>query len=445
LQILPIVTGVEVSAVSSDGSSATVQIYGYGFVEGNNSEYRFGTETISDAGTTTGPSVDSIYDSALAQYVNGRATLTVPLADGVFGPISVKTAGGTSASFSVSLASITATALSGTPADAGQASANAGQAITLNGSGLSTSTDVLLRWIDVSGNPQMTRLSPSAAEADGTSATLVIPGTANGAFSLQVFGSSTQPLLQIVPTITRYDQQDRIILFGSGYVESAATYTFTGATVVDTPAVGNDIDVYYDGDQNRSAYLNRTALPTHGLGNVTVTTAGGTSAPFDLNVLQVNVAGTDLGDVAVDPATGALWVLDYTNPGHILRIDPATGGVLQTITYTSDYGTTYSYNHAGLQVLGAAMSLNGVAIPAGSLLVFNGYVSPDRVIAVDPTTGSVLATCILDGNHDLAAGLYDATSGHLFVLKTNNSLLEMDPATGATLATITLPISVGSQ
>ena len=94
--------------------------------------------------------------------------MTVPLSDGAFGPITVRTAGGTSAAYSVSLTGIGATALSGTPADAGQASANPGQAVTLGGSGLTTASDFLLRYVDYNGDPAMVRLNPSAAAADGT-------------------------------------------------------------------------------------------------------------------------------------------------------------------------------------------------------------------------------------------------------------------------------------
>ena len=64
--------------------------------------------------------------------------------------------------------------------------------------------------------------------------------------------------------------------------------------------------------------FNRTALPVHGIGNVSVTTEGGTSAPLALNVVQVNATGSHLGDVAFDPANGNLWVSDYTNPGNLL-------------------------------------------------------------------------------------------------------------------------------
>ena len=57
LQILPVVTGVDVISVASDGSSATVRLSGLGFVEGAGSEYRFGGEVVLDAGTTTGADV----------------------------------------------------------------------------------------------------------------------------------------------------------------------------------------------------------------------------------------------------------------------------------------------------------------------------------------------------------------------------------------------------
>ena len=42
LQILPAITDVQVESVAGDGTSAQVLIAGLGFVEGGNSEYRFG-------------------------------------------------------------------------------------------------------------------------------------------------------------------------------------------------------------------------------------------------------------------------------------------------------------------------------------------------------------------------------------------------------------------
>ena len=57
------------------------------------------------------------------------------------------------------------------------------------------------------------------------------------------------------------------------------------------------------------------------------------------------------------------------------------------------------------------MTLGATSVPAGSLLVFNGYPNPDRVIAVNPATGAVIASLALDANHDLTSGVYDPTSG----------------------------------
>ncbi len=450
LQILPVITGVEVQSVATDGSSAVVVISGLGFVEGSNSEYRFSSETILDAGVNTGPNVTGRSDAVLGFIANGSVTITVPLSALVFGAINIKTAGGTSASYSVNLGSITSVAFSGTPADGAQASANAGQAVTLNGSGLSVNTDVLLRYVDISGNLQMVKLNPSSAAAGGTSATLVIPAYANGAFTLQVFGSASQPLLQIVPTLTGFDIDSRTILFGSGFVEGASSYSFAGVNLTDTAADASTIDVYYNVDfsaQNGSVNINRTALPEHGLGNVVVTTAGGTSTALALNTIRVDVVGTSLGDVAVN-AAGNLWVSDYTQPGHLLRIDAATGQVLQTITLTAaDFGTPYMFNYSGLQVLSAAMTLGATNVPAGSLLVFNGYPTNDRVIAINPGTGAVIASLTLDADYDLTGGVFDAASGRIFITESRtpgNRIIAISPTTGAQLATFTTPFTFGS-
>ena len=449
VQILPTITDVQVESVAADGSTAQLLIAGTGFVEGGGSQYRFGSETISDALTNGGPDVFGRSDVVLGYVANGYVRVTVPLSAGVFGSISVKTAGGASAAYSVSVSAIGAVALSGTPADGAQASANAGQSVTLSGVGLNTTTDVLLRFVDINGAVQMVKLSPSTAAADGSSATLIVPQYANGAFTVQVFGAAEQRLLQIVPTLTGIDVQDRTVLFGSGFVEGAGSYSFAGVSVSDSAAVGNDIDVYYDQasqNQNGSAYLNRTALPVHGLGNVSVSTAGGTSAPLPLNTVRVSVAGTSLGDVAVD-AAGKLWVSDQTNPGKLLKIDPGTGQVLQTITMSADFGAPYAFNYAGLQVLGAAMTLGGTAVPAGSLLVFNGYPNPDRVVAVDLATGAVIASLTLDANYDLTGATFDAQSNRIFLAENNgpgNRIVAINAATGVQTGVSTAPFNIQS-
>ena len=437
LQIVPVVTDVQMESVAADGSTAQVLVSGWGFTEGAG-EYRFGDVVVTDAASNAGPDVFS---------AGTQVRLTLPLNNGqisAFGAVSVKTPGGSSAAFTVGLSAVQSVALSGTPADPAQASANAGQTVRLVGSGLTTSTDVLVKYTDTVANTWTIRLNPSQATVDGTSALLDLPSYINGAFRLQVLGSASQPLLQIVPTLGNWDQQSRLVLTGSGLVEGASRYQFTGVAADDTAAdaTANHIDVV----SNEVVYIDRTAMPTHGLGDVTVTTAGGTSAPLALKVLQPNLAGTALGDLAVDPATGALWALDYANPGKLQRIDRANGQVLQTIDMTAAWGTPYTTNHGGLQVLDAAIKLGSTDVPVGSLLVFNGHPNPDQVVAINPTTGAVIASLALAGNLDLTAGVYDKLSGRLLVLAYHsNDIKEIDPTTGAVLASIALPAGANIQ
>ena len=453
LQIVPVVSDVQVQSVASDGSTATVVITGYGFVEGHNSEYRFGAganaQVFIDAGANTG--ADVYYGSPNGvSTVNGSVTLTVPLSAGAFGPITVKTAGGTSAVYATSLSGVTAVALSGTPADAAKASANPGQAITLTGSALSTATDVLMAYTDYNGSRVMVKVNPSTAAADGTSATLVLPEDVNGVLTLQVFGSSSQPQLQIVPVLKSWDYNGQLVLLGAGFAEGATRYDLGGVNVNDTQTnAGADVGFWYDGTRgvtvhNGWAQLDATTLPNFGVGTVKVTTAGGTSSAMSVNVMRINTGGEGLGDVAVD-AAGQLWVIDSSSPARLLKVDPSSGQVLQTITAVAAWGGTYANNYAGLQVLGTAMTLGGTSVPAGSLLVVNGQPNPDQVVAVNPETGAVVARLDLTAisGLDLTSGMYDAASGHLFGLwYSKNQLVEIDPSTGNLIGSYALPVSI---
>ncbi len=331
LQILPVITDVQVQSVAADGSSAEVVLRGFGFVEGNASEYRFGTSRGARCGHGHRPGCSGSVQPGAGRYdSNGQVVLSVPLNNGSFGAISVKTAGGASAAYSVSLSSITATALSGTPADANEASAIPGQAITLNGTGLSTATDVLLRYVDIDGSAADGAAQPHRRggrrhqrHADRARA------TANGAFELQVLGSASQPLLQIVPVLKSFDENGSLNLYGAGFVEGDSNLVLAGVSMTtrwSTPGRHHVLlrqHARCSTSTTAAATFTAATLPRYGLGNVTVTTAGGTSAALALNVMR---PGSDsasvgaLGDVAVN-AAGNLWVSDTANPSRLLRID----------------------------------------------------------------------------------------------------------------------------
>ncbi|HNO88928.1 MAG TPA: pre-peptidase C-terminal domain-containing protein, partial [Rhodocyclaceae bacterium] len=328
--------------------------------------------------------------------------------------------------------------------------------MVLQGVGLRADTDIIVTWTTHQGAKQTDVLRPTNASADGTTAQLDIPAHYNGVLDLRVLGSASRPELQIVPTVRAVDLQnwsDRIVLIGSGYIEGASTYAFTGSsfadTLIDAADANEVVNVWYDYGQNNSVYLRRSAINTHGFGSVTVTTAGGTSAPAEVNFVRLDL-GTNkaLGDVAVDRTTGALWALDYNRPYELHRIDPGNGRIVQTIVApVLTAGEDYAYNYAGLQVAPTAFKLGTTDVPAGSLLLFNGYGVPDGgVAAIDAATGAVIATLRLQKNVDLTAGVHDQATGHLWVTShPSNALKEIDPTSGATLATVALPSGVNVQ
>ena len=240
LQIVPVVTSITVVSVPSDGTSAEVTLSGSGFIEGNGSAYQFGTTQVLDGSISSGPDCTGCvpgYNNGYQYAYNGSVTLTVPLSAASFGPISVTTAGGTSGIISSSLSGIVSTALSGTAANAALASANPGQAVTLKGTGLSTTSGLFLTYTTSDGTVQTVLVHPSSASADGTSATLILPGYVNGVAKLSWLGASSAQTLQIVPVVTGYsDEGSTLTLSGSGFVEGASSYQLPGATVKDTAA-----------------------------------------------------------------------------------------------------------------------------------------------------------------------------------------------------------------
>ena len=441
LQILPVVTNVQVTSVASDGSTVNVTLSGLGFVEGNGSEYRFGTVVVADPGSTTGPDVVTSYPNYVT---NGTVNLTLPLSDAASGPIVVKTAGGVSAAFTTTLTGIVATAYSGTPTDAAQPSANPGQAVTLVGAGLGTTTDVLLRYTDSAGVGRVVSVSPVSASADGTRASLVLPNYLNGVVRLQVLGAALAPALQIVPLLTSYNYSGTTLtLTGRGFVEGASTYTLAGQAVVDTAiAAGPDVVNAYP-TYVENATVNITD-PVHGFGPFQVKTAGGTSVA--LPGAEANPGLGLLRDVAID-AAGAAWVVDNGNPGALHKINLANGAETARITFTdAAYGSAYTGYGEGLSVATVGFTLGGTAVPAGSLLLFHASPSPDRVIALDPTTGNLIASLTLAQNYDTTGGVYDPTSGHLFLLDRRANptrVAEVNAQTGAQISTFDLPFNAG--
>ena len=66
--------------------------------------------------------------------------------------------------------------------------------MTITGSELSTTTDLIAQYIDGNGTVITRLLNPTSANATGTSATLLVPTLFNGAFALHLVGSKCDAL-----------------------------------------------------------------------------------------------------------------------------------------------------------------------------------------------------------------------------------------------------------
>ena len=197
-------------------------------------------------------------------------------------------------------------------------------------------------------------------------------------------------------------------------------------------------------------------LARHGLGSVTVTTAGGTSARArTLNALR---PGSDSAAARLrsptSPSTAATGrdlgdsTTDQPEP-RLVRIDAEQrASVLQTITLdTTNFDGRLHGQHSGLRwpasrAAAPSASKRRERWPQGSLLLFNG--NNNQIVAINSTTGAVIVRLAPTQNYSFDAGVYDAATGHFFVLGNSNVLVELDTATGATVASHALAINVQS-
>ena len=427
LQVVPVVTDVDLQSIANNRSVANVRLRGSGFIEGNETTYRFGDVSVVDISPSSG-----VNSGWFFSHENDGADVVVPTTEDNFhGAVTVTTAGGTSAPWSVGFTELQGVALSGTPADAGEASANAGQVVTIVGTGLHTGTDIIGRYVDSNGTQITQLLNPFHANLEGTTASFQLPNVYNGAFQWHLLGAAEGHLLQVVPTLDSWDvlgNNGRGRLRGTGLVENDAVYSFGGAETVDPdPANRTDVRWMFAHD-NDGVDLD---VPVSGLGVAQVTTAGGTSNTIPWNGIYPGLG--DLRDVGFDGTH--VWV--GTRAGQLRRVSASTGELVGAEIPLPDGGS----NGVGLQVLGSAMVLNGVNVPAGSLLVSNWNGNPDRITALSPD-GTVLSTLTLAENLDPVAMTYDpADGGHLYVLRSvdPDEIVEVNTTNGTVEQRLPIP------
>ena len=242
--------------------------------------------------------------------------------------IRVRTSGGEAAF--VATLYIESIALSGTPANAAIASANAGQTIRLVGDGITLSTEIIFPTLDVNGVLSNRVVKPDLASVDGTLGEVRVPNDAVTG-NLQVVGAAGTFALQVVPTLTLAEvstSAPQLRLLGGGFTEgSALTVSVNGAVIADT---GSNVDVTSNFLANDRLYV--TTAATAGQ-VVSVTTAGGTSAAVTI-ALDDSAAVSSLFDLAIFPATagadaGRLVVVDGSATLKVLN--PATLALVRTL------------------------------------------------------------------------------------------------------------------
>jgi hypothetical protein len=433
LQVVPTLSDVD-QGVNDAFHSGGLRLRGTGFVEGG-TRINLGSGVLVDYN----PSGEYVNVGGFFGQENDGLDLLVP-SGAAWGPITVTTWGGTSASFGLTFTSITSVAGSGTPANAGQASANAGQTIRLNGSGFDTSTDVVFLVVDSNGTEFERVVRPLTVAADGTSLEVTVPIDALTA-PVRVVGdrNNTQALLQIVPRVESISivSAGIVRLQGNGFIEGHdSSYIFGQVRIIDAANTSMTIDVFPGFGRANDAVNINMARDSFGLGSqLTVTTRGGTSAPLLLNFM--NLGQGDLRDLAFDGTD--VWVA--TLAGELIRTSISTGKPLTRLSLPDG-----ASNGIGLHVATSTLTLNGITVPVGSLLVSNWNATPDRIFAVDPTSGAILSTLQLAENLNPVSLTYSsADGGHLYILPNNRAqVVEISPNNGTVVRRLDVPFTINA-
>ena len=232
------------------------------------------------------------------------------------GPISVATLGGESAAFELTFASIVSTANTGTATNVGVASANPGQAITLQGTNFDLTTDVVFEVIDSSGNRSEEVVRPLAVNDEDTEIIVETPIDAvTGVVRIVGDQNATEAILQIVPTIDFVDLTSvtpttaSFTLSGSGFIEgSNSLYMFGSESLTDMDISTSEINVFSNNTRSSVSIAYSEGL----FGAVTVTTEGGTSDPFTVGFTQIDsvaLSGTPADSTEASANAGQVIVI----------------------------------------------------------------------------------------------------------------------------------------
>ncbi len=172
--------------------------------------------------------------------------------------------------------------------------------------------------------------------------------------------------------------------------------------------------------------------------------AAGTTAVGQVQLVdQFNTElGANLVGVGYDEESGELAV--YRNFDQVIRLfDPAAASEMAQIDLPGN-----TANDFDIDVLRAPASINGILVPAHTLLILNGDDSPNRIYAVDPATGAILAEQIIQGwsggaPRTSVGGSFHHGRGTFYAVDYHSDVVaEVDLADGAVLQEFSTGINV---
>ena len=121
-------------------------------------------------------------------------------------------------------------------------------------------------------------------------------------------------------------------------------------------------------------------------------------------------------------------VFVYDDFDSVIQVFDRAGTPLRTLPRPGS-----SSNDFDLDVADDPLVLGGTPVPAGSLLASNGDDAPDVVYALDPLTGTVLASVTI-GNDETVGVSYNPADGRLYSVDWTDDLIRVfDPADGSAI------------
>jgi hypothetical protein len=264
LQVVPRLTHTEFNSDFTPGSF--IRLRGTGLTEGS-TNVNLGAVQVVDP--DNGTNVINVHSGGLGLDLDvpsgAGSVITVTNAGGVSNPINAGP---------LTFTDIATAAVSGVPGNPAAPSANAGQTITVVGTGITSSTNVQFTAADDNGVQGVLFRRVSNINPAGTEATVVVP---NGAVTgpVKLFGAAGEVQLQVVPFISSFSlfssgPNVNLRLQGSGFTEGAITVHIGDDDVIDPDGSTTTINVFSTG-----TFLD-VLMPSQG-GTVTVTTQGGES------------------------------------------------------------------------------------------------------------------------------------------------------------------------